>query len=72
MSEFVFLGLRMTSAGVDTEEFKKRFDVSFDEVFGDVTAGYVEKGMLSMNDGRLTLTPHGIDVSNVIMADYIL
>ena len=72
MSEFVFLGLRMTSAGVDTEEFKKRFAVSFDEVFGDVTAGYIEKGLLSMNDGRLTLTPHGIDVSNVIMADYIL
>ena len=72
MSEFVFLGLRMTSAGVDTEEFKKRFAVSFDEVFGDVTAGYIEKGLLSMNDGRLTLTPYGIDVSNVIMADYIL
>lgn len=72
MSEFVFLGLRMTAAGVNTEEFKIRFGIPFDDVFGDITGRYVKEGLLCRHDGRITLTQRGIDVSNVIMADYIL
>ncbi|MBO5239604.1 MAG: oxygen-independent coproporphyrinogen III oxidase [Lachnospiraceae bacterium] len=71
MEEFMFLGLRLMQ-GVSKEEFQRRFDVPMDEVYGQVIQTYVEQGLLTWNQEYLRLTDAGIDVSNVVMADFLL
>lgn len=71
MEEFMFLGLRLTR-GVSREEFMRRFEVSMEMVYGPVIASYVEQGYLMWQKDYLRLTEKGIDVSNYIMADFLL
>ncbi len=71
MEEFMYLGLRMT-AGVSREEFKQRFDRDMFDVFGEVINKYTDQGFMSVDENRVRLTDRGIDVSNYILADFIL
>ncbi|MBO4592560.1 MAG: oxygen-independent coproporphyrinogen III oxidase [Eubacterium sp.] len=71
MEEFMFLGLRMT-AGVSRLEFKNRFGRDIFEVYGEVINRYVGSGYMNFDDDRVWLTDTGIDVSNYILADFIL
>lgn len=71
MEEFMFLGLRLMQ-GVSAEEFEKRFEQSMEEVYGAVIQTYIEQGCLIWKQGYLQLTEKGIDVSNYIMADFLL
>ena len=71
MEEFMFLGLRMME-GVSKTEFENRFHRSMEEIYGRVIHTYVEQGFLTWKQERLRLTEQGIDVSNYIMADFLL
>lgn len=71
MEEYMFLGLRMMQ-GVSAEEFYNHFGRSVYDVYGCVIRKYEDMGMLSDNGGIITLTEKGIDVSNVILADFLL
>ncbi len=71
MSEFMFLGLRKLD-GVDRAEFDKKFSVTFDELFGEVVNEMIEDGVLFENGSIIGLTERGIDVSNVIFAEFLL
>lgn len=71
MEEFMFLGLRMT-AGVSREEFKTRFNRDMFDIYGEVINKYTDQGFISVDDKRVRLTEKGIDVSNYILADFIL
>lgn len=71
MAEYMFLGLRMMK-GVDKGEFEKRFGESFDVVYGDTAKEHIAKGLMVSEGSRLYLTDIGIDISNTVMADYIL
>ncbi|MCM1179046.1 MAG: radical SAM family heme chaperone HemW [Clostridium sp.] len=71
MEEFMFLGLRLMQ-GVSREEFRNRFGVTMESVYGNVMERYVEKGLLIDKDGWLRLSDRGIDVSNVVMAEFML
>ncbi|MBR6403759.1 MAG: oxygen-independent coproporphyrinogen III oxidase [Eubacterium sp.] len=71
MEEFMFLGLRMT-AGVSRHEFRNRFGRDIFEVYGEVINHYVGTGYMNFDDDRVWLTDNGIDVSNYILADFIL
>ena len=71
MEEFMFLGLRMTE-GISTEAFRRRFAVPYDEVYGEMTQELEERGYLKSTDGRVTLTDRGIDVSNRVLAYFLL
>lgn len=71
MEEFMFLGLRM-SRGVSVSEFERTFGESFKELFGGVTDRLIETNYLSLHEGRLSLTDKGIDVSNRVLANYLL
>ncbi len=72
MSEFMYLGLRMMD-GVSKSEFNRQFGRSFDEVFGDVTAKMENRELICVdNDDRIYLTPLGIDVSNTVLAQYLV
>ena len=71
ISEFVFLGLRMTK-GVDKLRFKELFGKSIDEIFPDAINRHTTAGTLISDDKSIYLTDRGIDVSNSVMADFIL
>ncbi len=77
MEEFMFLGLRMTE-GVSRKKFSDSFGQNLDQVYPGIVEKYEKLGLLKAEtcsggrDERISLTEHGIDVSNVIMADFLL
>ena len=81
MEEFMFLGLRLVQ-GVNTREFRQLFSRDIADVYGDVIEKYVKSGHLELAsvspEGNLTdqtflrLTDVGLDVSNTVMADFLL
>ena len=71
MEEFMFLGLRMT-CGVSREDFKERFNKDIYEVYGSVLNKYIGEGFMASEGDRIYLTDAGIDVGNVILADFLL
>ena len=71
MEEFMFLGLRLMR-GVSAKDFEERFGITMQEQYGTVIDNYVEQGYLTWNQERLRLTECGIDVSNRIMADFLI
>lgn len=71
MSEFMFLGLRMTE-GVSKAEFLECFGVPMESVYGKVLDKYKNVGLLEEKEGRIFLTRAGIHVSNGVMAEFLL
>ena len=71
MEEFMFLGLRRMR-GVSERDFAAEFGRTMDEVYGEVLKRYCGLGLLRRADGYIALTDTGIDVSNTIMADFLL
>lgn len=71
MEEFMFLGLRMTE-GIQISEFYEKFGVTVNEVYGEVIKKYSDMKMLEINGENMKLTDKGVDVSNIIFADFIL
>ncbi|MBE6068954.1 MAG: oxygen-independent coproporphyrinogen III oxidase [Clostridium lundense] len=71
MEEFMFMGLRKIN-GVDINEFQKRFNKNIYEVYGKIIDKYLKDKLLILKDNKLYLSPRGIEVSNMIMSDFIL
>ena len=71
MEEFMFLGLRMTD-GTDAGEFERRFGRSLESVYGDVIRRHIRQGVAEHTQKGIRLTARGIDVSNYVLADYLL
>lgn len=71
MEEFMFLGLRCAD-GVSQKDFKERFGVDIEGVYGKIIAKYKAQKLLIEEEGRLYLSDAGIDVSNAVMAEFML
>jgi oxygen-independent coproporphyrinogen-3 oxidase len=71
MEEFMFLGLRLT-AGVSEAEFARRFGTPITDIYGDVLEQNQRNGLLRRENGRIALTDLGLDVSNLVMAEFLL
>lgn len=71
MSEFVFLGLRL-SCGISVNEFFENFGKSIYEVYGDVIEKWKKRDMLIEKEGRIFCSYEGFNVCNMIMSDFIL
>ena len=71
IEEFMFLGLRMTK-GVSRSEFLNRFNKDIYEVYGPVINKYVTEGFMVEEGNSIRLNDRGIDVSNIILSDFIL
>jgi len=85
MEEFMFLGLRLTG-GVSRQLFSRNFGRDMEEVYGDVIRKYIDFGLLEWREcpegghlqgssegtKYLRLTERGLDVSNTVMADFLL
>ena len=71
MEEFMFLGLRMT-AGVRESVFLERFGTPMQKIYGEVIRKHLAQGVLRRTESGICLTERGIDVSNYVLADYLL
>lgn len=71
MEEYMFLGLRKTG-GISVSDFFNTFNRRIEEIYGGVIDKNIGYGLLQRCGDRLFLTRHGIDVSNVVMADFLL
>lgn len=71
MEEFMFLGLRLTE-GVSKEKFYECFRVSMEEVYREVLEAMEKKGLLVNESKRVYLTKKGLDVSNYVMAEFLI
>ncbi len=70
MEECMFLGLRLVG-GVSKKEFAEYFGISVEEVYGEVIRKNISDGLLE--DGEMIrLTKRGIDISNYVMAQFLL
>lgn len=70
MEEFMFLGLRMIK-GVSIKEFEAVFGKDIFQVYGRQIEKYKEQQLLTVTD-RIALADRGLDVSNLILADFLL
>lgn len=75
MEETMFLGLRMTN-GVNIGEFQRIFNSSINEVYEKVIQKNIRDGLLEYvcreGDEYLRLTERGLDLSNYVMAQFLL
>lgn len=71
MEEFMFLGLRLRK-GISIYKFEETFGKSFEEVYGTITKTLYEKGFLEFNNDNMCLSDKGIDVSNIVLSNFLL
>lgn len=71
MEETMFLGLRLTE-GVSKAEFHRQFGVSMEQIYGEVIQENIAQGLLADEAGYLRLTREGMDLSNYVMAQFLL
>lgn len=70
MSEFFVLGLRKSS-GVSLAEFRRRFSVDMNKIYGECIERSVKEGLLTIDGDRVRFTDRGLDVSNYVLCRFI-
>ncbi|CCZ64864.1 putative oxygen-independent coproporphyrinogen III oxidase [Roseburia sp. CAG:50] len=71
MEEFMFLGLRLM-AGISRQQFEKKIQVTLNSVYGEVLRKLKGEQLIEEVAGYVRLTEHGIDVSNYVLAEFLL
>ncbi|WP_102400144.1 radical SAM family heme chaperone HemW [Haloimpatiens massiliensis] len=71
MEEYIFMGLRKIE-GISKKEFKEKFNRDIYIIYGDIINKYKAMNLIIENEDRMFLSTEGIQVSNVIMSDFIL
>lgn len=71
MEEFMFLGLRKTK-GICKREFEEQFQYSIDKIYGTVLERLSANELIVNDTERVYLTDFGIDVSNQVLAEFLL
>lgn len=70
IEEFMFLGLRK-SQGIGKSEFRKRFGVPIEEIYGDILQKQERQGLIRTGVEQISLTERGMDLSNYVFAQYL-
>ena len=75
MEEFMFLGLRLTE-GISEAEFFRRFSCTLEAVYGKVLDELGRQGLIERYEREgaafWRLTRRGIDVSNYVLAEFLM
>ncbi|MBR6729245.1 MAG: radical SAM family heme chaperone HemW, partial [Clostridia bacterium] len=71
MSEFIFLGLRQTRAGISRKSFYDAFGQELDVRYGAPIQKLCALGLLTDDGKILRLTERGIDVSNSVFCEFL-
>lgn len=71
MEEYVFLGLRMTG-GISIKRFEQLFGKIMYDIYFEQITECLEEELLEIVNDSLRLTKKGIDLSNTVMAKFLL
>lgn len=71
MEEEMFLGLRK-KAGVSLAKFEEKFDQSLDEVYGEVVAELLQRGLVETNGESLWLSDQGLPIGNEVFQQFLI
>ncbi len=71
ISEFMFMGLRMTK-GISENEFEKRFKTSVDSVYKKQIDELIDEKLIIRKEGRIYLTDYGTDISNFVFEKFLI
>ena len=71
IEETMYLGLRMME-GIDLLNFEKTFGVSAEIIYKKELTQLIKQELICKEDGRLRLTDRGIDLSNRVLAEFLL
>ncbi|WP_138204742.1 radical SAM family heme chaperone HemW [Haloimpatiens lingqiaonensis] len=71
MEEYAFMGLRKIQ-GISKKEFKDRYGIDIYDVYGNIIDKYKAMNLMIEEEDRIFLSEEGIQVSNVIMSDFML
>jgi len=69
-AEFVFLNLRLRD-GFALADFRARFGVEFDDLFGARAARLFDGGLLARRCGRIVLTDRGLELADSVFAEFV-
>lgn len=73
MEEFMFLGLRLTE-GVSLKKFRELFGRDMQDVYGEKISNLIENKLIEFDllNQELRLTDYGRDLSNYVLAHFLL
>lgn len=71
MEEFIFMGLRML-CGISLSKFKRKFGVDIKSIYGAIIEKNIKDDLLKIKGDFMYLTYKGVELSNVVMSDFIL
>lgn len=71
MEEFMFLGLRMID-GISKADFKKQFERTIESVYGEAIEKLKSQELLIEEGDKIRLTERGIDISNIVLANFLI
>ena len=70
MEEFLFLGLRKT-AGISQKKFLQTFNKKLEEIYGDVLSKQLREGFLIKTADGYAYNEKGLNVSNILLSEFI-
>jgi len=68
--EFMLLGFRMM-AGVSAEEFRDRYAVNMEDLFGASLEKLMHKDLIIHENGRYFLSEKGLDYANEVFREFV-
>ena len=71
MEEYMFLGLRMKK-GLTRDGFAQTFGISIDAIYKEPLDRLRKEELMDTNGGKIVLTEKGEDVSNYVLAQFLL
>ena len=71
MEEFMFLGLRMIN-GIEKSDFYRAFGFTVDHIYGKIVRKLQDQELIVDTPTRLFLTERGLDLSNYVLAQFLL
>jgi oxygen-independent coproporphyrinogen III oxidase len=70
MGETIMLGLRRLK-GIPIEEFEKRFQVSFKNVYGKVIDPLLNEGLITFNQNQMALSRKGLFIADSVILKFL-
>lgn len=70
ISEYLFTGMRKLG-GIELGDFEARFGSGLESIYGNVLEKYQREGLIEITDGHLRFTDKGIDISNMVLAEFV-
>ncbi len=71
VEEFMFLGLRM-DRGISKKKFEKDLNIPYNDVYRETTDVLIRDGLIEEDDDYIRLTEHGRDISNHVLAEFLI